>query len=67
MAKRALSTRPAIFRDAITPPRGPSPTPKGSRRFTEARIRLAQMAGREPEHVSDGDVEAFIRRGQRLV
>lgn len=38
-------------------------SPKGSRRFTEARIRLAKLAGLEPEQVSDADVVEYLARG----
>jgi len=39
-------------------------TPKGSRRFEQARRRLATLAKREPEHVSDADVREFLARGE---
>ena len=39
-------------------------TPVGSRRFEAARARLARMAGREPEKVSDADTIEFLARGE---
>jgi hypothetical protein len=39
-------------------------TPVGSTRFEQSRKRLARLAGREVEHVSDGDVIEFEVRGE---
>lgn len=40
-------------------------SPKGSRRFEEARRRLATLADREPEQVSDADVVEYLARGEQ--
>lgn len=39
-------------------------TPVGTRRFEHARQRLARLAGRETELVSDGDVIEYLARGE---
>jgi hypothetical protein len=39
-------------------------TPIGSGRFESARVRLARIAGREPERVSDADVIEYLARGE---
>lgn len=53
-----------IFPDALTPALGSTLIPRGSRRFEQARARLADFAKREPEQVSDADVQEFLRRGE---
>lgn len=62
---KPLPNRTPIFRDApIAPPVEKTLVPKGSRRFEQARARLADLATREPEQVSDADVAEFLRRGE---
>lgn len=39
-------------------------TPVGSNRFEQSRKRLAKLAGREVEHVSDADVIEYEVRGE---
>lgn len=39
-------------------------TPIGSKRFEEARRKLAKLAAREPEEVSDADTIEFLARGE---
>jgi hypothetical protein len=39
-------------------------TKLGTTRFEAARGRLAKLAGREKEHVSDGDVFEYLARGE---
>lgn len=39
-------------------------TPLGSSRFEAARKRLGDLAGRDPEHVSDADVIEYLARGE---
>ena len=39
-------------------------TPAGSARFEAARSRLAKLAGRDREHVSDADVIEYLARGE---
>lgn len=51
-----------IFQDAPTVG-GPSLV-RGSRPFLLARHRLADLAKREPEQVSEADVAEFLRRGE---
>ena len=63
MAKRGPG-QPSIFRNKKGGDRLQGiVTPEGSRRFEMARRRLAKLAGREVEHVSDADVIEFLVRG----
>jgi len=50
-ARRALAPQPALIAT-------------GSRRFEQARARLADLAKREPEQVSDADTVEFLVRGE---
>lgn len=71
MAKRTRSKhvagrgRASIFREKIGGDRVQGLiTPIGSVRFEHARIRLAKLATREREHVSDADVIEYLARGE---
>lgn len=55
---------PPIYPDTIGPPRAPLPA-AGSLRFELARRRLAAVAKREVEQVSDADVRESLAREQR--
>lgn len=45
-------------------PRAAALTPAGSTRFEQARMRLARLAGREPEDVPDSDVIEYLAIGE---
>lgn len=62
MAK--VPTLPPIFPTTVSGPRRPGITADGSIRFEQARKRLAQLAAREVEQVSDQDVIEFLSRGE---
>jgi len=56
--------RPSIFRNKEGGARVHGVlTPIGSRRFEQARLRLARLAVRDPEQISDADVVEFLARG----
>jgi hypothetical protein len=58
------ATLAPIFHDRITNPSSQVLTPRRSRRFEQARQRLAALAKREPEHVTDEDTVEFLARGE---
>jgi hypothetical protein len=63
--KGPATGRQSIFRDKIGGDRVQGViTPAGSRRFEIARSKLAKLAGREVEQVSDADVIEFLARGE---
>jgi hypothetical protein len=55
---------PRLFPFATEPGTTGALTPIGTTRFQAARQRLAQIAGREVEHVADADVVAFLALGE---
>lgn len=61
MAK--VPTLPPIFPPPPGPPRRPGITAAGSIRFEQARKRLAHLAAREVEQVSDPDVIEYLSMG----
>jgi len=64
MAKTQFG-RPCIFRDKAggTKKQGVI-TPAGTIRFEAARRRLAKLAGREVEQISDADTIEYLARGE---
>lgn len=56
--------RPSIFRNKTGGSRVQGViTARGSVRFEQARRRLAKLASREIEHISDADVIEYLARG----
>lgn len=53
-----------IFREATVDRAAHTTIALRSRRFQQARRRLAALVKREPEYVSDRDVVEFLARGE---